>query len=61
MTLEELKSIEEGVNSSKEFAQRIMNGDTEYDGADGAREVIGLCDLAEKLISEIKLLKTQII
>jgi hypothetical protein len=41
------------VKDSKRFAEKIMSGDEMgYDGADGAREVIKLCELIEKLIKE---------
>lgn len=42
------------VKNSKEYAERIMSGDADgYDGADGAREVIVLCELIEKYLLNI--------
>ena len=55
MNNERLKEIEEKTNASLSFAEEILDGDSEgYDGADGAREVMDLCNIIRELTSEIR-------
>ena len=49
-----LKSIKDRVGRIKRCAERIMDGGENYDGADGAREVLDLCDICEQLILELE-------
>lgn len=55
MTKEEINKIEESVKKMKETAEWLLegNGDGSYDGADGMRIVIEVCEMAEKLLSEL--------
>lgn len=50
----EIEKIKNEFKDAKEFASSIMEGECEYDGSDGARTVLSLCCLAEKLISIIE-------
>lgn len=55
MKTERLQQIREQVERAKRRADRIMDGGDNYDGADGAREVQGLCDMANELIEGLDL------
>lgn len=59
MTKERLGKIKENVASSKGQAEDIMEGGENYDGADGAREVLQLCGQAEELIAAIEAGKSE--
>jgi hypothetical protein len=48
MEKEELKSM---LNKKLDFANRVLNGDTEYDGADAAREIRDICEEVLKYLS----------
>lgn len=49
-----LEKIRESVDNERKFAQRIMEGEVDnYDGADGARTVLELCDFIDSLLAEI--------
>lgn len=54
MTKDQLLKIEERVELRRERAEAIMDGDENYDGADGARYVLELCDTFDDLIAELK-------
>jgi hypothetical protein len=54
MKNERLMSIKEQVARCRKHADRIMDGGDNYDGADGAREVQDLCDIASELIEAIE-------
>ena len=46
--IEEIENIEE-IKQIKKFAQEIVEGEAQYDGADGARDVLRLCEIINKL------------
>jgi len=51
----DLQKIESEVLEKRLSADRILSGEGDnYDGADGAREVLHLCSICERLIEEIK-------
>lgn len=54
MLLKRVDYIKEKCQNSLQAAERIMNGGDNYDGADGAREVINLCGLIQELITIIE-------
>jgi hypothetical protein len=54
MDSQRLESMNKRVARFREQSDRILDGDENYDGADGARYVSELCDIAEELISELK-------
>jgi hypothetical protein len=54
MLLKRVDIIKERCEGSLQSANRIMNGGDNYDGADGAREVIYLCGLIQELITIIQ-------
>ncbi len=53
MTTEKLNQIKKFFENQRVCAERIMQGDGEYDGADGARTVLELCDMADELFNAI--------
>lgn len=55
MTRENLESIKKFMATERRTAERILNGDTEYDGADGARSVCDLCRDMDELIAVAEL------
>ena len=42
------------VITEREYAEDIMNGGENYDGADGARTVLDLCNIIDWLIKELE-------
>lgn len=44
--------IKKLVENKRESAQEVMNGGENYDGADGARYILELCDACEYLLQE---------
>lgn len=45
MTLQEIRNILERTKRSREYAEATLDGETDgYDGADGAREILDLCE-----------------
>ena len=54
MTKERLEQIEARIKRQLASAERIMDGGENYDGADGARIVIEICDQCLELITELK-------
>ena len=49
--------IKETVQHYKEQAERILNGESDnYDGADGARNVLELCSIAEEALRQNNIL-----
>ncbi len=54
MLPDRLEIIKEECNNSFQQATKIMDGGDNYDGADGAREVIFLCKLMQELISALE-------
>jgi len=55
MTIEELNKIKENMLSEKSYAEGVIDGYEEnYEGIDGAWEVLVLCNTMQKLIKEIE-------
>lgn len=54
MENDKLENIEKQIKRAARYAERIMEGETSYDGADGARTVLEVCDLAEELINALR-------
>jgi hypothetical protein len=54
MNKEQLNSIKTECLYARKSAEHIMNGGDNYDGADGAREVLRLCELIKELIDIIE-------
>lgn len=54
MTPERLQQIKSTVAKKAAHADRILDGDDNYDGADGARYVADLCALCDELIAEVE-------
>jgi hypothetical protein len=51
----DLGGIKERVSNARSCAEGIMSGDIDnYDGADGAREVLELCDIIDSLIKVLE-------
>lgn len=51
MTKERFQQIKEEVKHQHLLAQRVLNGDSEYDGADAARHIRDLCFDFRELIA----------
>lgn len=54
MNPDQLSRIKTAVARELKRADRIMEGDAEYDGADGARVVQELCEYCQTLIAEVE-------
>lgn len=54
MNPDQLSRIKAAVDRELRHADKIMNGDSEYDGADGARVVQELCEYCQTLIAEVE-------
>jgi len=51
--------IKNTLQAEREYAERIMNGGENYDGADGARTVIKLCEIIDSLTRDIERLEAE--
>lgn len=50
-----LDKIKEHVNEEREIAEGILSGERDnYDGADGARYMLDMCNLVDRLIEMIE-------
>jgi hypothetical protein len=56
----DIDKIQETINDEMGFAESIMEGGDNYDGDDGARSVIELCNIANSLIKELIELRAQV-
>lgn len=54
MTRARLDQIRDKIERRLEQAQRVLNGDTEYDGADGARYIKDLCSDFLEVINDFE-------
>lgn len=54
MDKDKLNEIESNIDNELRYADKIMAGDAEYDGADGARAVQEICRQAKTLITELR-------
>ena len=54
MEKEKLDRIEKKAQGELEYADRIMDGGDNYDGADGARIIQGLCATILDLVGELR-------
>ena len=50
----DLEKIKQEVADAKKAADNIMDGGDNYDGADGAREVLSLCEICATLIDALE-------
>jgi hypothetical protein len=51
----DLDIIKTNTSDTKDVAQRILEGNRDnYDGCDGAREVVDLCSTIERLVTELE-------
>lgn len=54
MTKTDLDKIKAEIEAYDDYARRVLEGDTEYDGADGARDVREACSFAMYLAKELE-------
>lgn len=54
MDKSKLEEIKKRVKRFSDRAEKILDGDENYDGADGARNVSELCDICDDLIESIE-------
>lgn len=53
MTKERYNQIKANTQNQADIAEEVLNGENEYDGADGARYISRLCQDMEELLSEV--------
>lgn len=60
MNAEHLTNTQTSLENSLAHAERVLDGDTEYDGADAARKVKDVCLTALDLAKELSTLKAKL-
>jgi len=54
MTKESIEAFKREISVYEKSATRIMEGGENYDGADGAREVLELCEVFDRILAALE-------